>query len=78
MVERRGCQVEVAGDGAEGLPDGPVHRIRSDPDGLPDARNGRLRSHPDASRRLGERTPPVVAVTARAMEEDRRNASSPA
>ncbi|MGP8246822.1 MAG: ATP-binding protein [Bryobacteraceae bacterium] len=71
MVERRGCHVEVAGDGAEAvrmalstaydliLMDCQMPEM----DGFEATRA--LRSS------LGDRTPPVIAVTARAMEEDR-------
>jgi signal transduction histidine kinase/CheY-like chemotaxis protein len=71
MVERRGCHVEVAGDGAEAvrmalsiaynliLMDCQMPEM----DGFEATRI--LRSS------LGDRTPPVIAVTARALEEDR-------
>jgi len=76
MVERRGCLVEVAGDGAKAvcmalstaydliLMDCQMPEM----DGFEATRI--LRTN------LGDRTPPVIAVTARAMEEDRRECAA--
>ena len=76
MVERRGCQVEVAGDGAKAVCmalSAAYDLILMDcqmpgMDGFEATRI--LRTN------LGDRTPPVIAVTARAMEEDRRECAA--
>ena len=74
MLQLEGCEVDLAANGAEAVERAQVRTLRPDPDGLPHAGDGRLRGDAAAARRSSDASarPPILALTASVLDEDRK------
>jgi signal transduction histidine kinase/CheY-like chemotaxis protein len=72
MLERRGCVVDIANDGVEAVERAGATVYAAILMDCQMPRMGGIEATGQIRQQLGERMPPVIAVTARAMDQDRQ------